>query len=222
MSGDRDLVIVGGGGAGLEALWVARRMLAAGTQAFGRVLGFLDDNAALTGQILEGAPVLGTVADFVARQPTFTAGFHCAIGRNLTRRSVSQALESGGFLPVTLIDPTALVAPSAVIGAGCYLAAQVFVGPAARLGRHVLVNVGASLGHHCRCGDFSQICPGGRISGHGHLGEGGFVGSNGVAAPGVAIADWATVGAASLVVHDVPAKATALGVPARILGRPSA
>jgi serine acetyltransferase len=54
------------------------------------------------------------------------------------------------------------------------------------------------------------------------LGEGGFVGSNGVAAPGVAIADWATVGAASLVVHDVPAKATALGVPARILGRPSA
>ena len=56
--------------------------------------------------------------------------------------------------------------------------------------------------------------------GYSTVGEGVFVGSNGVLAPGVTINEWATVGAASFVLREVAAYVTAIGVPAKALATP--
>jgi sugar O-acyltransferase (sialic acid O-acetyltransferase NeuD family) len=142
------------------------------------------------------------------------------VGRNSLRRTWAALFEERGFAPATLIDPTAVVAASAAVGAGSYLAPHAFVGPGARIGRHVLVNVGASIGHHSAVEDFAQVCPGGRVSGHARLGAGAFIGSNGVVAPGVQVGAWAVVGAASLAARDVPERFSAIGVPARMVAVP--
>lgn len=220
MSSDSKIVIIGAGGAGVEALWVAQRMIAAGRAPFGGIHGFADDNTKLAGTLIEGFSVVGTVEQIVGELSGGLLRFHCAIGCNRHRKATATLLEAQGWEPVSLTDTSAIVAESAQVGLGAYIGPLSIVAPHARVGRHVLVNVGASIGHHGHCSDFSQACPGARISGHARLGEGAFVGSNGVVAPGVSVAEWATVGAASLAVRDVPPRATALGVPARILPVP--
>lgn len=197
---------------------VARRAVSDGWS----VIGFADDAEALRGRSIAGVPVLGSVKNLLSSEEREPRWFHCAIGRNQVRKALAEACEARGLMPATLIDPSAMVAPSAVLGPGTFIASFAFVGPEARVGRHVLVNVGASIGHHSLCGDFTQVCPGARISGHARLAEGAFIGSNGVLAPGVSVGEWATVGAASLAARDVPARATALGVPAKILAVPGA
>jgi len=210
------LILIGAGGAGLEALLVARRM---GTWS---LVGFADDSASIAGTAVDGLPVMGTVSSVLAEFAHRGLHMHCAVGDNGVRQEMAEMIASSGYSAATLIDPSATIAPTATIGAGTYVAPHSFVGPEARVGCHVLLNVGCSIGHHSIVGDFSQVCPGGCVSGNARLGNGAFVGSNGVVAPGVQIGEWATLGPASLAARDVPARFSAVGVPARIFGVPSA
>lgn len=218
MTVKRALIIVGAGGSGVEALWVNRRLAATNVAAY-RVIGFADDDPALRGQLVGGQPVLGPIADCLRSYTGRGIHFHCAIGNNKVRMNIAQEFEAAGFLPTSLIDPTAVVAETSVLGLGCYVAPLAVVSPFAQLGRHVLVNTHASIGHHCQLGDFAQVCPGGRVSGNAVIGQGGFLGSNAVVAPGVSIGDWATLGAASFALRTIADGTTAVGTPARVVMR---
>lgn len=213
------LVIIGAGGAGCEALWVARRMGAQGTGMTYKVLGFSDDAPALAGTMVDGLPVLGPVARILAEYGGRGVYFHCAIGNNGARKKVAEQFEAAGFVAATLIDPSAVVAETARIGAGTYVGPQSNVSPFAQVGRCVLINTQVSTGHHAQVGDFAQLCPGARVSGNCRVEEGAFVGSNAVIAPGAGIGAWATLGATSFAIKNVPAGATAVGNPARIVLR---
>lgn len=185
------------------------------------VVGFADDGIAEGTKILD-LLVLGPISDVLRlRAGPGSTAFHCGIGSNAVRGRLAAEAERLGLIPASLIDPSAVVAESATLGGGCYIGPHSFIGPEARLGRHVLVNAGASVGHHSDVGDFAQICPGARLSGKVRLGAAAFVGSNGVVAPGVQVGANATVGAASFAARDVPDRATAIGVPAKILAAPA-
>jgi sugar O-acyltransferase (sialic acid O-acetyltransferase NeuD family) len=208
----KNLIIMGAGGAGLEALLVARRLADEWSP-----IAFVDDNAGLLGVNIEGLPVAGGLNACLQTYGTAGLWFHCAIGNNLDRQRVAKTACELGLSPATLIDPSVVRAPSAIIGEGTYVGPQAFIGPQARIGAFCLINVCASIGHHAELGAFAQVCPGGRLSGHCRLGEGAFVGSNGTLSPGVSVADWAILGANALAVKDVPSGATAFGVPARVM-----
>jgi acetyltransferase EpsM len=123
------------------------------------------------------------------------------------------------LIPLSLIDPSAIVAPSATVGPGTYIGPLTIVAPHAQVGRHVLINTQVSIGHHAVIADFAQLCPGSRPSGLCQIGEGAFMGSNAAAAPKVRIGAWATLGAASFALKDVPDATTAIGNPARVVLR---
>jgi acetyltransferase EpsM len=53
------------------------------------------------------------------------------------------------------------------------------------------------------------------VNGSVTLGEGAFLGTASVVTPGRTVGAWAVVGAGAIVVGDVPAGVTAVGVPAR-------
>lgn len=222
MNKPKKLIIVGAGGAGVEALWVARRMnLAAGSPVW-EMTGIADDNPARAGAVLDGVPVVGTAVHTMAKWRGSEVYFLCAIGNNRQRQRLAEAWEAAGFLAATLIDPSVIMADTAVVGPGSYVGPTAIIAPHAVIGRHVLINVGASVGHHGQCANYSQVCPGARISGNASLAEGAFIGSNGVLAPGINMGEWASVGASSLAVRDVPRFSTSVGVPAKILAVPSA
>ena len=56
-----------------------------------------------------------------------------------------------------------------------------------------------------------------QAGGNVHIGGGAFLGAGEWAVPGATVGKWATVGASSVVLHDVPDSTTVVGVPAREL-----
>ncbi|MDP1580161.1 MAG: acetyltransferase [Candidatus Didemnitutus sp.] len=219
MGQTKNLIIVGAGGAGYEALWIVRRINATTPTPEWNALGFVDDAAAKLDRGMGGVRVLGGVGKVFDAQPKDTY-FHCAIGSNEARLSIARQLAAQGFPAATLIDPSAVVAESVRIGQGCFVGPLAFVGPQAIIGQHVLINTSASVGHDAWLADGVQVCPGARVSGHARMEEGAFLGSNAVVTPNIMIGAWTTVGACSLAFRDVPARSTVVGVPGKTITPP--
>lgn len=105
---------------------------------------------------------------------------------------------------------------------GVMLAADVIVyrnvtlGPESTLEAGACVFMGAVVGHESRVGTCAVIAPNAVLNARVVLGEGVYVGSNASILPELRIGDWAIIGAGSAVMHDVPAGASAVGVPAEV------
>lgn len=214
------LVIVGAGGFGIEACWVAESMNLAGTAAW-EIIGFLDGNPELKGTTIGGHKVLGTLDDFVTDNSALEIFFHLALERNRVREKVAMKLSGLGWKAATLVHPTAMLGPEISIAEGCYIGPMAIVAPLARIEKFCLINAAAGIGHHAVIGEFSQICPGARVSGNCLVDRLAFIGSNATLNPGTRVGYGAIVGANSLVIRNVEPLVTVLGVPVRTISRPA-
>lgn len=80
-----------------------------------------------------------------------------------------------------------------------------------------VVFTGAVIGHGCSVGKFCVVAPGAVLNARVKLDEGVYVGTNASILPDLSIGAWATVGFNTGVMENIPAGATAVGVPAQIL-----
>ena len=151
---EHDIMVVGAGGFGREAVWTLERINAASPTW--RVIGFADDDPAKARGSLEGYPLLGSVAQASRDYP----GAHVliAVGDNATREKFYRSLRGHDF-PV-IIDPSAEVAPTVEVRHGTFIGPKAVVSVGAELGKFVIVNARAGVGHDSKLGDFSQVCPG--------------------------------------------------------------
>ena len=95
--------------------------------------------------------------------------------------------------------------------------ANTSIGAEASIGSSSVVLVGAVVGHGANVGRGCVIAPNAVINGRVIIEDQVYVGSNATILPDLRIGAGATIAANSLVVSDVPAGATALGVPATIV-----
>jgi sugar O-acyltransferase (sialic acid O-acetyltransferase NeuD family) len=128
-----------------------------------------------------------------------------------------------GLRFATVIAPTAIVDPTAELGEGAQICDFVMVNSLARIGRHFQANYYSHVSHDCRIGDFVTLSPRVSCLGNVHIGDGVFVGAGAVirnGAPGrpLRIGEGAVIGMGAVVVGDVPAGATVMGNPARVVG----
>ena len=108
------------------------------------------------------------------------------------------------------------IADEANIGFNC----EIFSASRVSVGKATLVAAYAYLvgGDHEPADRSAGVLDQGRVS-HGiAVGEGAWIGAGAVVLDGVTVGDRAIVGAGAVVRADVPAAATAVGVPARLLG----
>ena len=118
-----------------------------------------------------------------------------------------------------MIDPSVLIAADVRLGTGIYIGAGSILSCNAEIGDHVLINQHCTIGHDTLLAAFAQVAPGGRLSGCVILREGALIASNAVVQQNREIGAWATVGAGSFAVTNVPAGATVIGNPATVVFR---
>lgn len=201
-----EVVIVGSGG--------HAKVVIATAQAAGRpVRAIVDDDPATHGRRVLGVEVVGA-SGLVLGDPG--ALVVLAIGSNRARQRLAAAARCRF---ATIVHPAAIVHASVLVAPGSVVFAGAVIQPETVIGAHAIVNTSASIDHDCAIGDFVHVAPGVRLAGNVTLGEGAFLGIASCAIPGVTIGAWTTVGAGAAVVHDLPGGVTAVGVPARALGR---
>ncbi len=208
----RDLAIVGAGGFGREVRTLVDHI------NFGQIrwnlLGFYDDAA--SGEV-DGLPVLGSTQDLT--QQSNLPSLVIAIGNTDVRCQVVTRLEVIQPDYATLIHPKAVIGDvdRVFIASGSIITAGVILTTGINLGKHVILNLNTTIGHDASVGDFCSIMPGVNLAGNVSLGKGVYIGSGANILGDISIGDFSTVGAGSVATKDIPANATAVGVPARVL-----
>ena len=210
------LMVIGAGGFGQEVIWAAKCFNC--IHPMYDIVGYCDDDPTKRGRTVYGYPVLGALEE-VDRELSPKPAFVCAVGRNADRKKVVGRALALGWVPVTIIDPTVVVAEGVTVGGGSYVGAGSILSPEARIGSHVIINHACSIGHNSVLEDFVQVSPGGRVSGACRLKEGSMLASNAVLAPGVTLGAFSTLGACSFAMRDIDDHVTAVGNPARIIAR---
>ena len=200
------LLIVGAGGHAKVVVDAIR------SASCGKIsLQMCDDNVALENLILMGLPIITPVARAVESMEAF----HVAIGHNEFRLRLAEYCLQAGLAYHTIVHPTSAVASSTELGAGCFIAAHAVVAPMAELNEGCIINHGAVVDHDCVIGRYSHIAPNATLGGEVRLGENVLIGAGTNVLPGVVIGDNCVVGAGAVVLHDLPANATYVGMPAR-------
>lgn len=210
-----DLVIVGAGGFGREALDVVK---ASGTMQGEpiTVLGVADDRpSGLNLQRLAARDVrhLGSVEEVIVARPP--GWYVLGIGSPEVRSRVAARFDEAGWRARTVIHPAATVGSSARIADGVVICAGVQVSTNVTIGRHVHLNPNATVGHDTELGEFVSVNPGAIVSGDVTIGTGALIGAGAVVLQGLRVGERAVVGAAACVTRDVAPDVVVKGVPAR-------
>jgi sugar O-acyltransferase (sialic acid O-acetyltransferase NeuD family) len=206
----RRILIVGAGGFGREVLLWARD---AWPSQSALIAGFLSaDPERLNGQAAP-LPILSDPATF---EPQPGDALLLAIGIPEARRRVAESLLSKGAEFLTLIHPTAIVAPSATIGTGSILCPFSIVSDSAKVGRFALLNYHASLGHDASVGDYAVLSPYATLGGAAHIGNDVFMGMHASVGPGKHVGARSKVSANSCALSDTAQDSLIYGVPGRI------
>jgi acetyltransferase-like isoleucine patch superfamily enzyme len=179
-------------------------------------IAILDDDPAQEGRSILGVPVVGPFS-MLADVALGSCQVVNLVARTTQRRASARARIVRYGHPFA-----ALVHPS-VDARGAHLARDVvvyeraIVSSEARVGPGSVVFMGAVVGHGSQVGAGCVLAAGSVINARVVLAGGVYVGTNAAILPDVRVGRGATVGACSAVVGDVPAGATALGVPAELL-----
>ena len=206
--------LIGGGGHALSLLDIL--------PSSAEVAGYVDLSPT---PILEGTvPYLGDDEAFEATCPssdwqiivTLVSGSDCSLA---TRRRVIERY-APYHSPVT-VAPSAIVSPSATLGAGTAVFHRAVVNAATSIGRHCVVNTGAIVEHGCAIGDNVFIGPGAVICGGVTIGDDTYIGAGAVVKPCMKIGSGCVIGAGGVVVSPLPPGGTYVGIPAKKLSQAS-
>lgn len=204
------IFIVGGGGFGREVLnWIRD----ASPRAFAKVTGFLSaDLDRLEGHACP-LPIVANPDDF---QPHDDCAFVLAIGIPYVRRRIAESLLSRGAAFLTVVHPTAIIAPNAQVGEGCVICPYAIVSDAARIGRFALLNYHSSLGHDAAVGNFAVLSPYATLGGGAFIGDEVFLGLHAAVSPGKNIGVRSKVSANTCASHHALPDSLIYGVPCRM------
>lgn len=190
---------------------LAREVIAAG---IGGVAGILDDDQRLHETEVGGVPVLGPVALAAERRERLLV----CVGPSVARRSVVRRLRAGGVDDgryETFVARSARIGSSSDIAAGTIVLEGVVVTAHARIGRHVVIMPTAVVTHDDTVGDYVTLAAGVTLGGRVDIAAGAYLGMQSAVHPDVSIGADAVIGMGAVVLRDVPAGETWVGVPAR-------
>lgn len=135
---ERSLLILGAGGLALEIYEIVQQ------SGKWQAVAFLDDGA----NNLHNLNVTGTISSLKQWRGQFSHAI-AAVGNCVVRMEWLNNASEAGFEIPSIFHPSAVISPSAKIGAGCIIMSNTSIGAKAQLGNGILVNHGAHVDHEC-------------------------------------------------------------------------
>jgi sugar O-acyltransferase (sialic acid O-acetyltransferase NeuD family) len=145
--------------------------------------------------------------------------FTVAIGDIALRNSLIERIEQHGGEFAVLIDPTAVVSPSATFSEGVIVCQLAFIGPNVKIGKFGIVNSGAIVGHDIVVGNNSVVSSGAKIGGNTVISESVYLGMGSVVKEGLKLDRRSVLGMGAVLHSDLDSYMLAIGNPARVIRR---
>ncbi|MBE1159192.1 NeuD/PglB/VioB family sugar acetyltransferase [Dyella acidiphila] len=206
---DKGVVVLGAGGHAKVCVELLLSM--------GREVAYCIGNDASDVSTCAGIPIIIGDEQLVQLRDQGYEEVFIAIGSNALRMRLAAKATGLGYRLVNAISPRAEISRSAKLGNGIAVMAGAVINAEAVIEDLAIINTGATIDHDCRIGQAVHIAPQSALAGNVSVGAGSFLGIGSKVIPEVSIGGGVTVGAGGVVISDIPARSTAVGVPAKVI-----
>ena len=203
------MILIGGGGHAR----VLKSVIEAMGEGEGEIIGYTDHHPTTL-----SLPYLGSddvIREYGVDKTALVNGVGSS-GLPLLRQAVFLKFKRLGYVFRTLIHPSAMVAPDAVVSEGAQIMPGAIINTGAVIGENAIINTGSIAEHDCKISAHVHIAPGVLLSGNVYVGRGVHIGLGARVIQNIKIGDETIIGAGAVVIRDLPASCRALGVPARV------
>ncbi len=208
----KELLIIGASGFGRDIYDMAQNSVGYGEDFM--VKGFLDFNIHALDDYPLYPKVISSEDDYEIQHNDV---FVCALGSVEQKKKVYEKMTQRGAEFYNLIDKTARISPSAILGKGCIIQSDVGIGSYVHIGNDVLIQKGAVIGHDAQVGNHCRIDCMAMFVGGVVVKDEVTIHTAAVLNHKVVVENGATVGACSFVIRKVKENTTVFGIPARVL-----
>lgn len=208
----KHLIIVGGGGFSRDVYNFALESKGYGTEY--DIKGFLDIDIHSMDGFKGYPPILGDENSYIIQDNDV---FITAIGDNHIRQKAADTIISKRGEFITLIHNSARIHTNALIGRGCIIQPQAFIGADTIVGDHTYIQNNDVIGHDVKIGSYCRIDCNVVFVGGTKSADYVTVHTNSVINHRVSLGDDAVVGACSFVIRKVKDRTTVCGNPAKVL-----
>lgn len=187
---------------------------------WGRIV-LLDDDAARHGRSILGVEIIGSF-ELLGTVRHGAGEAANLVARTTARRRAARARIRTFAVPLTPLIHANVDTMGVTFGRDILAFQNATLGADSSVGEGSVIFMGAVVGHGSRLGECCVLAPNAVVNARVQVGDDVYVGTNASVLPDLSIGMGATIGTCSAVMQDVPAGATVIGVPGRVLQLPAA
>ncbi|BDS16278.1 acetyltransferase [Clostridium perfringens] len=181
-----------------------------------KLCGFIDENK--KGMHM-GFPILGKRIEDIPNYHSYK--YLVSIGDVYFRKMWFEKIKFMGLETVNIIDKSAIIDSSVQIGTGNFIGKMAIINADAIIGDNNIINTKASIEHECVLGNNIHLSTNSIINGNVVVEDNVFLGSSSVSNGQLKIGHDSIVGSGSVIINNVQAFTTVVGVPARVVKKRS-
>ncbi len=210
----KKIAIIGSGGFGREVQMLIEQINIEENQY--EFIGFYDDGFE-KGTLINDFPILGGIKDI--NDVDYKLSIVSAIGEPSLKEKLLNLVSNKNINYPILIHPNVQIGNNKYvkIGEGSIITAGVIITVNINIGKHVILNLSCTVGHDTNIGDYSSFMPSVNISGEVEIHKAVYVGTGAKIINQLEIGEYTIVGAGAVVAKTLPAKCTAVGIPAKAI-----